>query len=304
MTDIDPNAFERPVRRVSAYEQDLRRWIANNRDQRGLEVNAKADGEVEISMLDVIGEDWWTGGGITAKSVKARLDANPNAKVIRVLLNSPGGDVFEGLAIRSLLKRSGARVEVEVLGWAASAASVIAMAGDTIAMHEGSMMMVHKAWTIAIGDDSDMRATADFLGKINDSIVDIYERRTGRARDEVVEMVAAETWMTAHDAVEQKFADSVIVGEDKPAKGKTKARAAVAVESDDGVVWRQRSAPEADADLSLTDAERERVLAERRAAQAAADEQRRSTNPLLRALGKAPAPLGGMDPSRRNNTHV
>jgi ATP-dependent protease ClpP protease subunit len=172
-----------------------------------------ANGEtLELTMLDVVGEDWWTGGGITSKRVQEKLAANPKAKTIKILLNSPGGDAFEGLAIQALLKRHGARVEVEIVGLAASAASVIAMAGDSIAMHEGSLFMIHEPWTFAVGDAGEMRTTAEFLDKVNSSALDVYERRTGRARSEIAKLVNDETWMTAHEAVQEKFATSVIEG--------------------------------------------------------------------------------------------
>jgi ATP-dependent Clp protease protease subunit len=194
--------------RTSAFEERLRGWMSAS--ERRFEANSLANGDVlELSMLDIVGEDWWTGGGITSKGVQDKLAANPKAKTIKILLNSPGGDAFEGLAVQSLLRRHGARIEVEVVGLAASAASIIAMAGDSITMHEGSLMMIHEPWTFAVGDAAEMRTTADFLDKVNSSGLDVYTRRTGRQRSDVAELVAAETWMTAHEAVEQKFATSV-----------------------------------------------------------------------------------------------
>lgn len=217
----DPINIERP--RSSAFEERLRGWMASS--ERRFEAKA-AEGEVlEMSMLDIVGEDFWTGGGITSKSVQRELDANPKAKTIKILLNSPGGDAFEGLAIQSLLKRHGARVEVEVVGLAASAASIIAMAGDSIAMHEGALMMIHEPWTFTVGNAAEMRTAAEFLDKINASGLDVYTRRTGRDRADVAELVAAETWMTASEAVEQKFATSVIEAT-SPSETATKARSA------------------------------------------------------------------------------
>src|SRR6478609_1263538 len=165
MTEKNP-APEPERRPTSAFEERLRTWMAAS--DRRFEANMAGD-VLEISMLDIVGEDWWTGGGITSQGVQDKLSANPKAKTIKILLNSPGGDAFEGLAIQSLLRRHGARIEVEVVGLAASAASIIAMAGDEISMHEGSLMMVHQPWTWSVGDASDMRATADFLDKVNSS---------------------------------------------------------------------------------------------------------------------------------------
>jgi ATP-dependent protease ClpP protease subunit len=222
MTQAPDDSSVDPTRPLSAFEERLRAWQATS--ERRFEAKLAANDVLELQMLDSIGFDWWSGGGITSKSVQAKLDANKSAKTIKLLLHSGGGDAFEGLAIQALLKRHGARIEVEIIGLAASAASVIAMAGDTIAMHEGALMMIHAPWTCMCGDSSDMRSTADFLDKVNESALAVYTRRTGRARDEVAELVADETWMTAQEAVDAKFATSVIQG--TTAEPQTKARAA------------------------------------------------------------------------------
>jgi ATP-dependent Clp protease protease subunit len=217
--------------KASGYESKIREWIKANAEHRAFNATKLADGVLEMNMLDVIGEDWWTGGGITANRVKAQLDQNKDAKTIKVLMNSPGGDAFEGLAIQSLLKRTGARIEIEVIGLAASAATVISMAGDSIAIHEGALFMIHEAWTFAMGTKRDMRQVADFLEKVDGSILDIYARRTGRPAAEITPLVEATTWMTAHEAVAQKFATSVIAaksGGDKPAAKASATRAPTA----------------------------------------------------------------------------
>lgn len=191
------------------YERLLSGWLGAN--ERRFSAAAKANGDLEIEVLDVIGSGFFF-EGITAKSIQRTLKANPNAKTIRVLINSPGGSAFDGIAIKNLLEAHSARVEVEVLGWAASAASVIAMAGDSIKMREGSMMMIHRAWSFAIGDSEAMQAEADALTKLDESILDIYTRRTAGDRTEIQELVRKETWMTAGEAVERGFADEVLVG--------------------------------------------------------------------------------------------
>lgn len=234
----------------SAFEGRLRAWMAAS--DRRFEASMAGD-VLELSMLDIVGEDWWTGGGITSKGVQEKLAANPKAKTIKILLNSPGGDAFEGLAIQSLLRRHGANVEIEVVGLAASAASIIAMAGDTIAMHEGSLMMVHEPWTFAVGDAAEMRTTADFLDKVNSSGLDVYARRTGRPRADVAKIVADETWMTAHEAVKEKFANSVVTGAQP--EPQTKARAAAQVFMSMRQPARQQaSAAEKTAELALLSA--------------------------------------------------
>lgn len=201
--------IERP--KQSSYTAFLQKWCAQNAGKRGM-MAAKAGDTLEISMLDVIGYDYWSGGGITAESVKAQLEQYPDAKTIKILTNSPGGDAFEGLAIQNLLKRTGCTIAVEVIGVCASAMSVIAMAGDTIAMHEGTLFMVHEAVSCEYGSGDDMRCCAGFLDAIDSTALDVYARRTGRDRAELAKMIKAETWMTAPEAVTQKFATSVIVG--------------------------------------------------------------------------------------------
>lgn len=198
---------------LSAYEEHVRKWLATH--ERKFLAATNTAGELELQMFDTIGENWWTGGGITATAVKSKLDANPNAKSIRVLIDSPGGDAFMGIAIQALLKRAAQQVFVEVLGEASSAGSVIAMAGDRILMHEGAMMMVHRAAGGRYGYATDLRAGADALDGITDSAIDLYVRRTGKSRDEVQALVDAETWMTSSKAVELGFADEVVAGKAK-----------------------------------------------------------------------------------------
>ena len=211
---------------VSAYEQHVRKWMSERREKRCVTA-AAAGAELELAMLDIIGMDWWTGEGITSKWVKQQLDANPTVSVIRVLLDSPGGSVFDGVAIHNLLKRSKARVEVEVIGEASSAASVIAMSGDVIKMHEGTTMMIHRASACGCGFAEDFRTVADALDTITGSITDIYETRTGRSRADIEAMVKKETWMSAADAVKEGFADEVVKAGSKPvpAVGQAKKKA-------------------------------------------------------------------------------
>lgn len=167
-----------------------------------------ADADATISIFDVIGEDGWTGGGVTAKRISAALRSIGNRDVI-VRINSPGGDMFEGIAIYNLLRTHPAKVTVEVLGWAASAASIIAMAGDVIRMGLGSFMMVHNAWGLVIGNRHDLREAASLFEQFDAALADIYEARTGMARAEIERLMDAGTFMTAAQAVEYGFADAV-----------------------------------------------------------------------------------------------
>ena len=169
---------------------------------------AAPDADANISIFDVIGDDGWTGGGVTAKRISAALRSIGNRDVI-VRINSPGGDMFEGIAIYNLLRTHPAKVTVEVLGWAASAASIIAMAGDVIRMGLGSFMMVHNAWGMVIGNRHDMREAASLFDGFDAALADIYEARTGMARVEIERLMDAGTFMTAAQAVECGFADAV-----------------------------------------------------------------------------------------------
>ncbi|MFO7178990.1 MAG: Clp protease ClpP [Pseudomonadota bacterium] len=209
---FDPRLARLEPEFSSSHLAHMREWLATNkREFRAEQRGGSGGGELELAIMDVIGGGWfWE--GITAKKVKRALDAAPNVGLIRVLINSPGGVVWDGVAIHALLKRHRARVEIEVLGEAASAASVVAMAGDRISVHEGAFFMVHEAWTVAGGKAAELRETADLLDKINDSMVDLYTRRTGKPREQIVELVRAETWMSAQDAFARGFADEVIPG--------------------------------------------------------------------------------------------
>jgi len=167
-----------------------------------------ADTDTTISLFDVIGEDGWTGGGVTAKRISAAL-RSIGSQDITVRINSPGGDMFEGIAIYNLLRAHPAKVTVEVLGWAASAASIIAMAGDDIRMGLGSFMMVHNAWGMVIGNRHDMREAAILFDQFDAALADIYQARTGMERADIEQLMDAETFMTAAQAVEHGFADVV-----------------------------------------------------------------------------------------------
>lgn len=172
---------------------------------------AASDDATTITMFEVIGEDFWTGGGVTAKRVSAALRAIGD-KDVTVKINSPGGDMFEGIAIYNLLRKHPARVSVEVMGWAASAASIIAMAGDDIRMGLGTFMMVHNAWGGVIGNRHDMRDAAEMFDGFDSAIADIYEARTGQERKAITALMDAETFMGPKDAVAKGFADSVDEG--------------------------------------------------------------------------------------------
>src|SRR5690606_25679459 len=127
----------------------------------------------------------------------------------KLRVNSGGGDVIDGFAIYQLLSESSARVEADIDGLAASMASVIIMAADEIRIAPHAMVMIHNPWSIGLGDADDMRAMADLLDKGRDNIATASVGRTGIDRDEVIALMAAETWMNAQEALERGFVDSV-----------------------------------------------------------------------------------------------
>ncbi|NTB96911.1 Clp protease ClpP [Agrobacterium tumefaciens] len=161
-----------------------------------------------ISILDVIGADYW-GEGVTAKRIAAALRAIGNKDVV-VNINSPGGNYFEGLAIYNTLREHKGKVTVKILGVAASAASVIAMAGDEIQIARAGFLMIHNAWVVASGDRHQLREVADFLEPFDAAAVDIYVARSGMDSAEVAKMLDRETWIGGAEAVDKGFADTLL----------------------------------------------------------------------------------------------
>jgi HK97 family phage portal protein len=168
-----------------------------------------ANGVGEIFLFDDIGDSF---DGTTAKSFATDLKSLGQVRRLDVFINSPGGSVFDGVAIFNQLKRHPAEKNVMIDGIAASIASVIAMAGDRITIASNGFVMIHDPWVIAMGGPAEMRKVAEQLDKVRDSIVDTYAARTGAAPNVIADMMAEETWMTAAEAVDLGFADAV--GED------------------------------------------------------------------------------------------
>lgn len=173
-------------------------------------VQAAADDMPSISIYEVIGEDPWTGGGVTVKRIDGALRAIGATKDVTVNINSPGGDVFEGIAIYNRLREHQGRVNVKVLGLAASAASIIAMAGDSIEIGASSFIMIHNAWVLAVGNRHDMREVADFLEPFDRALADVYVSRTGQSIETVQAAMDAETWLNGSTAIELGYADSLL----------------------------------------------------------------------------------------------
>ncbi|PSY59857.1 peptidase S14 [Escherichia sp. 20412-1] len=167
-------------------------------------MQAGGQGEADIYIYDEIG--FW---GVTAKQFISDLNALGDITHINLHINSPGGEVFEGIAIFNALRNHGAGITVYVDGVAASMASLIAMAGDTVIMPENAFMMIHKPWGISGGDAEKMRTYADRLDKLESVMVPVYAQKTGKTTDEIAVMLADETWMSGAECLAHGFADQV-----------------------------------------------------------------------------------------------
>jgi ATP-dependent Clp endopeptidase proteolytic subunit ClpP len=167
-------------------------------------------GDAEILLYDFIGYDWWSDTGTTALSFKQNLDNLGDVKRLTVRINSPGGDVWDGMSIYNQLSQFPAETTVVIDGLAASVASVVAMAGDKIQAAEVSQLMIHDAWTIVMGNEQDLREMADVLSKIDGQIADTYAVRSGRPAAEFRELQNKDTYLTAQEALSLGLIDEVI----------------------------------------------------------------------------------------------
>lgn len=189
----------------------------------GIQAASSENDDRTISIMDVIGYDWWTGEGVTAKRVAAAL-RHMGAGPVTVIINSPGGDVFEGFAIYNLLRDHQGEVTVKVIGLAASSASIIAMAGDTIQIARAGFFMVHNCWTIAIGNRHELRDLANDMEPIDAAIADIYVAQTAKDLKGVQQQMDSETWINGSAAVEQGYADELLTA-DQTTKSEEKTAA-------------------------------------------------------------------------------
>ena len=169
--------------------------------------NSVSSNNQELILDGPIASDTWWGDEVTPDLFREEL--KQHAGDLTVVINSPGGDVFAGLAIYNALVNHNGNVTVRVDGLAASIASVIAMAGDKIVMSPGSMIMIHRPSVCAMGTVDDMEKAKDVLMKIEEGITPIYAKRTGLSDEKIAELLEAETWMLADKAVELGFADEV-----------------------------------------------------------------------------------------------
>jgi HK97 family phage major capsid protein/ATP-dependent Clp endopeptidase proteolytic subunit ClpP len=174
-------------------------------------IRCETDGEgveAEVLLYGEIGDSFWS-EGVGAKKFAEELKAKGKLKHINVRINSPGGSVPEGLGIYNTLVRHPAAKTVYIDGMAASIASVICMAGDTVVMPANAIMMIHDPAALVIGDAEDMRKMANNLDKIKEGLISAYIRKTKLSRDDIWSLMTEETWMNADEAVEWGFADEV-----------------------------------------------------------------------------------------------
>ena len=161
----------------------------------------------------VIAEESWFDDDVTPKAFKAELTAGEGDIVI--WLNSPGGDCIAASQIYTMLMDYKGKVTVKIDGIAASAASVIAMAGTNVLMAPTALMMVHNPLTVAIGDSEEMQKAIAMLSEVKESIINAYEIKTGQSRAKLSHLMDAETWLNAKKAIELGFADGILDDEKK-----------------------------------------------------------------------------------------
>ena len=177
------------------------------------------DGERTLYMDGTIAEDSWWEDDVTPAEFKKEL--NSSTGPVTIWINSPGGDVFAAAQIYNMLREYPGKVTIKIDGIAASAASVIAMAGDEVLMSPVSTMMIHNPWTIAAGDSKDFDKVIRELNTVKETIINAYQTKTGMDRDELSKLMDDETFFDVNWAIEHKFADGVI--ERRPYENQNKA---------------------------------------------------------------------------------
>lgn len=191
-------------------------WVRNDNDERILMLNGEISNET------------WFGDEITPKEFRGELNSGQGK--VTVWINSPGGDCFAAAQIYNMLMEYSGPVDVHIDGIAASAASVIAMAGNHVAISPVGMMMIHNPATVSIGDEREMKKAMEMLSEVKESIINAYELKTGLPRKQLSNMMNAESWMNAKKALELGFADSILydgVDEDQEPEGMIFSRAVV-----------------------------------------------------------------------------
>ena len=188
----------------------LRALARNKEAVRPLAVDVSGD-TATIWLYDFIGRDEWTGTGVSAEEFAKEI-RGITAPNILLRINSPGGSVFDGRAMFSALQLHPAKVTALVEGVAASAATSVAMAADQVHMVDGALFMIHRSWTMAMGNAEDLMSTAALLEKVDGALAADYAGKTGADIQQIQDWMSAETWFTAAEAQAAGFVDQVISG--------------------------------------------------------------------------------------------
>ena len=180
--------------------------LLNENQKRGRKLSVSNEGDTaHVYMYDAIG-GWW---GVEAESfIKTLNDITESTIVLHI--NSPGGDVFDARAISTAIKQHSSKITAQIDGLCASAATYISAACDSVSMADGGFYMIHEGWTLAVGNKRDLNKTAELLQKVDDSILNDYERKTSLKRDDLKDWMEAETWFSAEEAKEHGFIDEII----------------------------------------------------------------------------------------------
>lgn len=186
--------------------QQLLKLLADNRGKGMFKAEQNGD-EATIYLYEVIvSDDFW--GGVSALTFAKELAAT-KTPVINLRINSPGGDVFAARAMESAIREHNSTIIAHIDGQAASAATYVAIAADKVKISEGGIFMVHKAWSIAMGNADDMLQMAALLEKVDETLVTTYANHTGKTAEEILQWMAAETWFTAQEALDAGFVDEI-----------------------------------------------------------------------------------------------
>lgn len=179
--------------------------------------NENEDAELRITGEIKMEDDFWSrlfgGESTTPKGFRKELEKHRD-KNLTVWINSPGGDVYAASSIYTALKEHKGKVTVKIDGYACSAASVIAMAGDETLMSPTSIMMIHNPWSQMSGEAKDMRHAADILDEVKETILNAYTNKTKKSRDKISNLMDEETYMSAKKAIKESFADGILYQEE------------------------------------------------------------------------------------------
>lgn len=175
-----------------------------------IDAASSESGETEIQFFGPISEYSWWGDELTPKKFREDLYAKGKGGPVRIKVNSTGGEVIAANVIRSIIKDYPGSKIADIVGIAASAATIVVTAADKVVMRDGSLFMIHNPTVVAWGDAKEMRDVAEILDKIKDGILTTYMQKTGMDKEELSKLMDDETWLTAQEAVQMKFADEII----------------------------------------------------------------------------------------------